>query len=113
MANKDFDANTSDGTASGQGRFEDELASLETIVTNIDSGELSLEEAISAFEHGVGLVRSLNRRLDDAERRVELLMRGAAGGLRSAPLDLAGIEEPSAPEDSPPRTPKEDDDIPF
>lgn len=103
--------------ASDQPRFEDELGSLEAIVTDIDSGELSLEEAISAFERGVGLVRSLNQRLDEAERRVELLMRGAGGGLKSATLDLAsgaGLDESASSGDHPPRAgAKEDDDIPF
>jgi len=102
--------------ASDQPKFEDELGALEAIVTDIDSGELSLEEAIGAFERGVGLVRSLNQRLDEAERRVELLMRGAGGGLKSAPLDLtgAGLDDSSASADNPSRHAiKEDDDIPF
>lgn len=103
--------------ASERPKFEDELGALEAIVTDIDSGELSLEEAIGAFERGVGLVRSLNQRLDEAERRVELLMRGASGGLKSAPLDLVGgasLDEPPAGGDVPPRpSAKEDDDIPF
>jgi exodeoxyribonuclease VII small subunit len=104
------------GTGSGKPKFEDELGALEAIVADIDSGELALEEAISAFERGVGLVRSLNQRLDEAERRVELLMRGAGGGLKSAPLDLAGatgIEAGGAAAENLPRAAKEDDDIPF
>lgn len=104
------------GAGPEQARFEDELGTLEGIVTEIDSGELSLEEAITAFERGVGLVRSLNQRLDEAERRVELLMRGAGGGLKSMPLDLAGgtgIAAAGASADHPPRVAKEDDDIPF
>jgi len=98
-------------------RFEDELAKLEAIVTQIDSGELSLEEAITAFERGVGLVRSLNQKLDEAEGRVELLMRGAGGALRSSPLDgTAGVNadsDISNGADSPGDGRKEDDDIPF
>ena len=107
----------------GHPKFEEELGLLEAIVTQIDSGELSLEEAIAAFERGVGLVRSLNQRLDDAEGRVELLMRGAGGSLRISPLEnVNGInsEERTANGDSPPRQGaplpkggKEDEDIPF
>jgi exodeoxyribonuclease VII small subunit len=67
-------------------KFEDELKDLEAIVTQIDSGELSLEDSISAFERGVALVRSLNGRLDEAERKVEVLMRGADGTLHSEPF---------------------------
>ncbi|HZP46465.1 MAG TPA: exodeoxyribonuclease VII small subunit [Candidatus Binataceae bacterium] len=66
-------------------RFEDQLAELEAIVGRIDSGELSLEEAIGAFERGVGLVRALNQKLDEFDRRVEVLTRGAGGELRRSP----------------------------
>ena len=72
-------------------KFEDELADLESIVGRIDSGELSLEESISAFERGVALVRSLNQRLDEVERRVEVLIRDSRGELKRVPYqsDLA------------------------
>ena len=88
-------------------KFEDQLENLETIVSQIDSGELSLEESIDAFERGVRLVRSLNRKLDEVERRVEVLMRGADGALKSAPYEgEGGADEPAA-------TSKKDDDVPF
>jgi exodeoxyribonuclease VII small subunit len=106
----------SSGPSTGSPRFEDELANLEAIVTRIDSGELSLEEAITAFERGVGLVRSLNQRLDEAEGRVELLMRGAGGALRSTPLDGAtgSAEEEAANDADPPQSGrKADEDVPF
>jgi exodeoxyribonuclease VII small subunit len=73
------------GIPEGAAKFEDQLENLEAIVTRIDSGELSLEESIEAFERGVGLVRALNHKLDEVERRVEVLMRGAGGDLRSTP----------------------------
>ena len=66
-------------------KFEDELADLEGIVSQIDSGELSLEESISAFERGVTLVRSLNQKLDEVERRVEVLIRDSRGELKRSP----------------------------
>ena len=66
-------------------KFEDELADLESVVEQIDSGELSLEESIAAFERGVGLVRTLNQKLDEVERRVEVLTRGGQGELKTAP----------------------------
>jgi exodeoxyribonuclease VII small subunit len=66
-------------------KFEEELANLEAVVAQIDSGELTLEESIDAFERGVGLVRSLNQKLDEFDRRVELLTRGPNGELRVAP----------------------------
>lgn len=88
-------------------KFEDQLENLETIVSQIDSGELSLEESIDSFEQGVRLVRSLNRKLDEVERRVEVLMRGADGELKSTPYEGEGGAEETA------GTEKKDDDVPF
>ena len=68
-------------------KFEDELRDLEEIVNRIDSGDLSLEESIAAFERGVALVRSLNLKLDEVERKVEVLTRTAQGDLRTDPFD--------------------------
>jgi exodeoxyribonuclease VII small subunit len=90
-------------------KFEDQLETLEDIVTRIDSGDLSLEESIDAFERGVGLVRSLNRKLDEVERRVEVLMRGAGGDLRSTPY-----QGETSPADNGGSTKKaEDEEVPF
>ena len=70
-------------------KFEEELQDLEAIVTRIDSGELSLEESIGAFERGVALVRSLNQKLDEGEKKVEVLTRDAQGELKTVPYELA------------------------
>ena len=76
-------------------KFEDELADLERIVGEIDTGELSLEESISAFERGIALVRSLNQKLEEVERRVEVLVRDSRGELKRSPYqgDLARDNE--------------------
>ncbi|HVN64694.1 MAG TPA: exodeoxyribonuclease VII small subunit [Candidatus Binataceae bacterium] len=79
-------------------KFEDELKDLEAIVTRIDSGELPLEESIAAFERGVALVKSLNRKLDEAERKIEVLTRDAGGDLRSAPFE-SGPDETGGDDD--------------
>jgi len=86
-------------------KFEDELKDLEAIVNQIDSGELSLEESIDAFERGVALVKSLNQKLDEVERKVELLTRNAEGRLDTAPLDKE-VDIKS-------RRDKDEDDVPF
>ena len=93
----------------GDDKFEDQLENLEDIVTRIDSGELSLEESIGAFERGVGLVRSLNRKLDEVERRVEVLMRGAGGDLQSTPYE----GETGAADNGGATKKVDDEDIPF
>ncbi len=90
-------------------KFEDELKDLETLVSQIDSGELTLEESIGAFERGVALVKSLNQKLDEVERKVEMLTRDAEGQLQSVVLQAegegGGSSEAAADAD--------DEDVPF
>jgi exodeoxyribonuclease VII small subunit len=105
--------------ASTRKKFEDELKDLEGIVGQIDSGELSLEDSITAFERGVGLVRSLNQKLDEVERKVELLMRNAQGELKTTPYDpaaaAAGAESGDRKDENRKDVRKKDDDedVPF
>ena len=94
-------------------QFEDELADLEAIVRQIDTGELKLEESILAFEHGVALVRSLNHKLDEVERRVEILTRGAGGELRSSPYRGEGLPPENAGKENGGGKKDEDDDVQF
>ena len=77
-------------------KFEEELAELSAIVAKIDSGELSLEESIACFERGVAMVKSLTRTLDEAEKRIEVLIKNSRGELRTTPLRI----EPESPADS-------------
>lgn len=70
-------------------KFEEELNELENIAAQLDAGELGLEDAVAVFERGVALVRSLNHRLHEIERKVEVLTKNAQGELESAPLEPA------------------------
>jgi len=67
--------------------FDQGMAELEAIVARLESGELPLEDALAAFETGIGLVRTLHQRLADAEARVEVLTRTAEGALQLQPLE--------------------------
>jgi exodeoxyribonuclease VII small subunit len=84
-------------------KFEDEIKDLETIVNQIDSGELTLEESIGAFERGVALIKSLNTKLEEVQRKVEILTRNAEGRLETA-IDIELSEKPDD---------DRDDDEPF
>jgi exodeoxyribonuclease VII small subunit len=55
--------------------FEDILSRLSTVVERLESGEMPLEESLALFEEGVHLSRLGALRLDDAEQRVERLLR--------------------------------------
>lgn len=67
-------------------RFEESLGELEGLVRRLESGELPLEDALGAFERGVGLVRLLSERLADVETRVETLLKSHGGQLVLQPL---------------------------
>jgi exodeoxyribonuclease VII small subunit len=59
--------------------FEASLAALEKIVRELERGDLPLEESLKLFEQGVKLSRECQERLNQAERRVEVLLRDGEG----------------------------------
>jgi len=56
-------------------KFEDNLNRLEEIVKKMENGDLSLEDSLKAFEEGIKLSRLCAKKLDEAERRVEVLLK--------------------------------------
>jgi len=74
-------------------RFEDALSKLESIVGKLESGELSLEESLNAFEEGIRLSRICSKQLDEAERKIEILIKGENGQLRIEPFGLGSPKE--------------------
>jgi len=67
-------------------KFEDCLARLEQIVSRLESGNLPLEESLTIFEEGVGLARTCARYLEEAEKRIEVLVKDDAGALGAKPF---------------------------
>ena len=71
--------------------FEEALARLETIVRELEEADLPLERSLTVFEEGVRLSRLLHDRLNEAERKVEILMKNEAG--EKVPVPFAtGVE---------------------
>lgn len=66
--------------------FEENLSELEALVRRLDGGDMPLEEALSSFERGVGLVRQLHATLNLVEQRVEVLTQEQDGSLRLEPV---------------------------
>ncbi len=66
--------------------FDDGLDRLESLVQQLESGGLSLEDALAKFEEGVGLSKALQEQLAEAQRKVEVLKRGLGGEYRAEPL---------------------------
>ncbi|MGE0433515.1 MAG: exodeoxyribonuclease VII small subunit [Planctomycetota bacterium] len=68
-------------------KFEDRLAKLESLLDQLERGELPLEEALRAYETGVAELRRCYELLESAESRVRLLVERADGSLTTEDLD--------------------------
>jgi exodeoxyribonuclease VII small subunit len=66
--------------------FDDGLDRLEALVQQLETGSLSLEEALARFEEGVQLSQTLQKQLAEAQRKVEVLKAGLGGEYRADPL---------------------------
>lgn len=67
--------------------FESSLEELERIVRELEQGELPLERSLELFEQGVKLSRECQDRLNQAERRIEILMRDSQGRSVARPFE--------------------------
>jgi exodeoxyribonuclease VII small subunit len=68
-------------------KFEAALARLEEIVKELETGDLPLEQSLKLFEEGIKLSRLCNKRLEDAERRVEILLKSKNGTVTAQPFE--------------------------
>ena len=59
--------------------FEESLAELEKIATEIEKGDLGLEQAMSEFEKGIKHSKECSEKLDDAEKRINILVKNENG----------------------------------
>jgi len=66
--------------------FETAITELETVVKKLEEGEMSLEQSLALYERGVQLSRFCHARLEEAERRIEIL--SERGDLKPAPASL-------------------------
>ena len=76
--------------------FEESMKRLETIVEELESGDLTLEDSIARYEEGVKLSRRLTQTLDAAEKRIERLVESDGDEPATEPVELKlGGEESS------------------
>ena len=77
MVNELFETATSPSPAAGNGKsFEENIARLETLVRQLERGELSLEDALACYKEGVALIGYCQQSLEYAAKEVELLTEG-------------------------------------
>ena len=67
--------------------FEKSLGRLEEVVRRLESPQLSLDDAMKLFEEGVELSRECQKQLEEAEGKVEILLKKADGKLAAQPFD--------------------------
>lgn len=72
----------------GKPSFEKALADLEQIVKTLEAGDIPLEKALDKFEAGIKLSRYCSQTLDEAEKRVTLLMADESNHLSEKPFDI-------------------------
>ncbi len=85
---------------SKQPGFEEALARLETIVKSLEDGDLQLEESLRLFEEGISLTRMCAAKLEEGQRRIEVLTRGDQGDLKLQPFEAPEDVEGGDPERS-------------
>lgn len=73
--------------------FETSLGKLEEIVGKLEEGDLSLEESLKLFEDGIKLSRECQQRLDQAERRIEILLKDKNGNPTLQAINKDDLEE--------------------
>ncbi len=67
--------------------FEEAIKRLETIVHRLEAGNTPLEESLKLFEEGMGLIRHCQQKLDEVEKKVELLIKNEQGEYETKPFD--------------------------
>lgn len=80
-------------------KFEEAMARLETIVEELERGELPLDESLKIFEEGIRLSKTCLKMLNEVERKVEILVQDKDGkrSLRALTLDEVDGDRPSSP----------------
>lgn len=68
-------------------KFEAALDRLEEIVEELEKGDVALEQSLKLFEEGIKLSRICTKRLEDAERRVDILLKDKAGNMVAQPFE--------------------------
>jgi exodeoxyribonuclease VII small subunit len=68
-------------------QFEDALKKLQVIVERLERGDLPLEEAMESFTEGVRLVQFCHQKLEEAEKKVQMLLKDQEGGWSAVPFE--------------------------
>ena len=68
-------------------KFEEALKKLETVVSELESGNLPLEVSLARYEEGVKLIRLCQKKLSEAKKRIEILVKTKEGKVKIEPFE--------------------------
>jgi len=68
--------------------FENAMKRLESIVHDLEAGDLTLDEALKKFQEGVKLSKFCSNKLDETEKMVSILLKDEEGNIRAEPFSL-------------------------
>jgi len=75
--------------------FEQNIKELEDVVRQLEGGNISLDELLVLFEKGVGLAKTANSQLDNAEQKINMLIKNkTTGKMEEVPMDEVSPEQP-------------------
>jgi len=74
-------------------KFEEAMSRLEEIVRKLENGSLALDESLRLFEEGIGLIQHCSRKLDEAEKKVEILIKNKDGQREIRPFTPEDLGE--------------------
>jgi exodeoxyribonuclease VII small subunit len=74
-------------------KFEEALKKLEKILEELEKGDLSLDDALKKYQEGLELSRLCAQRLENAKKKIDILVKNKKGEFELKPLDETKIEE--------------------
>ena len=81
-------------------KFEEALKRLEKIVQELEDGDLPLDEACEKYEEGIRLSKACAKKLEQAKKRVEILLKNEDGSIELKEFDQRKAQEEEKPQDS-------------
>ena len=88
--------------------FETLLARVETLVRELESGDIGIEDAMLRYEEGMRAVQACRKVLDDAERRIEILVRGEGSEWKTEDFEPAKAPAPKKARQKKTKAPEEE-----
>jgi exodeoxyribonuclease VII small subunit len=73
-------------------KFEEALKKLEKIVQELEDGDITLDEALKKYQQGIELARLLNQRLQNAKKKIDVLVKSKKGEFSLEPFDASAAK---------------------